>query len=63
MRNYIFWKIISNYSIWICGIVLAAIMFFRKYLENILTPILIFGGIALLIFLLSELMKSILKNK
>ncbi len=63
MKNYTFWGKASNYSIFVCGIVLIAKMFFRKYLENIILPLLVVGGISLLIFLLSELMKFIIKKK
>jgi hypothetical protein len=38
-------------------------MFFRKYLENIIVPVLFVGGIALIVFIFSELMKFILKRK
>ena len=63
MMNYNFWKKISNYSIFLCGIVLITKMFFKKYIENIIVPILVVGGISLLIFFISELMKFILKQK
>jgi len=62
MKEYNFWTKISNYSILIGGIVLILKMFFRKYLENIIFPILCVGGVALIIFLLAELMKFILKK-
>ena len=63
MRKIEFWKKVSNYSIAICAIALIAKMFFRKYLENIIIPILFIGGIALIIFVFSELMKLIIKRK
>ena len=62
MKNIEFWIKASNYSIAICGIVLIAKMFFRKYLENIIVPILFIGGIALLVFVTSELMKFVIKK-
>lgn len=58
-----FWMKVSNYSIIVCGIVLIAKMFLRKYLETIIVPILFLGALALFIFLLSEIMKFILKRK
>jgi hypothetical protein len=63
MKKIEFWIKASNYSIAICCIVLIAKMFFRKYLESIIIPILFLGGIALIVFILSELMKFILKKK
>jgi len=58
-----FWIKTSNYSIVVCGIVLVAKLFFREYLEFIITPILIIGAIALLVYFFSESMKFILKRK
>lgn len=63
MRDLNFWIKASNYSIVVCGIVLVAKVFLRKYLENIIVPILFVGGVALLVFLTSELMKFILRRK
>ncbi|WMW78119.1 hypothetical protein RF683_01355 [Flavobacterium sp. 20NA77.7] len=63
MKKIEFWAKASNYSIAICGVVLIAKMFFRKYLENIIVPVLFVGGIALIVFIFSELMKFILKRK
>jgi hypothetical protein len=63
MKKIEFWVKASNYSIAICGVVLIAKMFFRKYLENIIVPVLFVGGIALIVFIFSELMKFILKRK
>jgi hypothetical protein len=62
INNYTFWEKISNYSSIVCGIVLVTKMFFRKYLEELILPILLIGGIALIIFLISELMKFILRR-
>lgn len=63
MKKIEFWAKASNYSIAVCGVVLIAKIFFRKYLENIIIPSLFIGGIALIIFILSELLKFILKRK
>lgn len=63
MKKIEFWVKASNYSIAISGVVLIAKMFFRKYLENIIVPVLFVGGIALIVFIFSELMKFILKRK
>lgn len=63
MTNYIFWKKISNYSTFVCGIVLIIKMFFRKYVESIIVPILFVGGIALIILVVSEVMKFRIKRK
>ena len=63
MNKIDFWVRASNYSTVLCGIVLICKMFFRKYLENIIVPILFVGGIALLVVLISELMKFYLKRK
>ncbi|MCK6612492.1 MAG: hypothetical protein L6Q78_15805 [Bacteroidia bacterium] len=62
MRKIDFWKRVSNFSIAICGLVLIAKMFFRKYLEQFILPILVIGGIALLLFMVSEFMKLIIKG-
>ena len=56
MNSLNFWKKISNYSTIVCGIFLIALMFFAKYLENIMLPILFTGSIALAIALVSKLM-------
>lgn len=63
MKKIEFWVKASNYSIAICCVVLITKMFFRKYLENIIVPVLFVGGIALIVFIFSELMKFILKRK
>ncbi|RCH54763.1 hypothetical protein DJ568_09760 [Mucilaginibacter hurinus] len=57
MKKYDFWVKVSNYSITTCAIILIAKMFFRKYLEDIITPILYIGGVAVLVFAISEIMK------
>ena len=63
MRKLEFWVKSSNYSIAVCGVVLIAKMFFRQQLESIIVPILFGGGIALAVFILSEIMKFTLKRK
>ena len=63
MKRSDFWIKASNYSIAICAITLIAKMFFRKYLEDIIVPILFIGGLAFLVFAISEFMKFVLKKK
>lgn len=63
MKKIEFWVRASNYSIAVCGAVLIAKIFFRKYIENTIVPILFVGGIALIVFILSELIKSIQKRR
>ena len=63
MKRKEVWIKVSNYSIAVCSAALSAKMFFRKYLENIIIPILFIGGIALITFVFSELMKLIIKRK
>ncbi|HBK83760.1 MAG TPA: hypothetical protein DDZ41_09225 [Flavobacterium sp.] len=63
MKKIEFWEKASNYSIAICGVVLIAKMYFRKYFEDSIVIILFVGVIALIIFVLSEFMKFILKRK
>lgn len=63
MKNYNFWKKISDYSIFVCLIIFITEMFFRKYLENIINRLLFLGVIMFLVFLLAELMKFISKRK
>ena len=63
MTDLSFWKTVSNYSIVVCGIVLILKMFFREYIEGFIWPVLYLGGIALVIFVFSELMKFLIKRK
>lgn len=63
MKKKGFWFKASNYSTAICFLVLIAKMFFRKYLEPIIVPILFVGGLALIVFVISELMKFLLKRR
>lgn len=58
-----FWKRVSNYAIFICGAALIAKMFFRKYIENVIWPVLFIGIIAFIIFAVAELMKFMLRQK
>ena len=61
--NLNFWQKLSNCSISICGLVLISKMFFRKYIEDIIWPILFVGIFAFLLFVIAELMHFILKKK
>ena len=61
--NLSFWKSVSNYAIFICGVALIAKMFFRKYIESVIWPVLFIGIAAFILFAIAELMKFILKRK
>ncbi len=64
MKNREFWNKASNYSIIICSVFLITKLIFRKYLDDtVFNIILVLGGAGLFIFLLSELMKQLIKNK
>jgi hypothetical protein len=63
MEKIQFWKNTSNYSITICAIAAIARMFFRKYLVTVIIPIMIVGVIALIVFVISEIMQFTLKQK
>ncbi len=62
MKKILFWKRVSDVSIAICLIMIIVKMFFRSYIPNFSIVFLIIGGVALLTFLLSEVMKIILKR-
>lgn len=62
MKKRTFWIKVSNYSITICAIVLFAKMFFEKYLEAIIVPMMTVGVIVGIIFVFSEIMKIITKK-
>ncbi len=62
MKNIKFWKSVTNYTVLIGGVLLVAKMFFYEYIEKHIMPFLVVGIIAVLLFLVSELMKVILKN-
>lgn len=63
MMNYNFWKKTSTYSTVICGLLLIVLMFFKKYVETFIFPFLTIGVIVLLISIIAELMKFILRRK
>jgi hypothetical protein len=52
-----FWTNVSNYSIVLCGVMLVLKMYFRKYIEWLIIPILAIGVFSFLVFLLSEIVK------
>ena len=62
MNKYQTWDKTSNYSIVICGCALIIKIFFRKYVEGIVLPILFIGVLAFIMFLVSNLMKYIIKK-
>jgi hypothetical protein len=63
MKRIEFWKAVSSSTTAISGLMLIILMFFKKYIESIMYPFLLVGLIVLLISILSELMKFILKRK
>jgi hypothetical protein len=58
-----FWQKVSNYSALVCGTSLVLNIVFKKYAIEYKFEVLIFGSIVVSIFLLSEIMKLILKRK
>ena len=58
-----FWNTVSKVSTVMCILTIVALQFFSKYLNNFLLAILIIGSCSVLMFILSQLMKFILKNK
>jgi hypothetical protein len=58
-----FWRKVSNYSILISGIALISKMFFRKYIEDIIWPVLLVGIIAFFVFALAELLLYLNKRE
>lgn len=63
MERRIFWNKVSNVSTAIMIVALVSKMFFRKYLEDIILPILIVGAIAFVVMLVAELMKYRLRRQ
>ena len=62
MNKIKFWSKTSTYSILICACILIIKMLFESYLGSNINIVLILGGIALIIFFFSEIMKFILKR-
>jgi hypothetical protein len=58
-----FWRKVSNYSILISGIALILKMYFRKYIEDIIWPVLLVGIIAFFVFALAELLLYLNKRE
>jgi len=63
LKNVYFWKKTSIVSTIICGLLVIFKMYFEKYYKNNNLPFFYIGYVVLFIFLLSELMKFILKRK
>ena len=63
MERRIFWNKVSNVSTAIMIVALVSKMFFRKYLEEVILPILIVGAIAFVVMLVAELMKYLLRKQ
>ena len=63
INNLSLWRKSSNYSAFICLIVFVLLNFFEEFTLNIIRPVYYIGITAVFIFLLSELMKYLLKKK
>ena len=63
MKQYKFWAQVSNYSVITCAIAMISGKFFKKYLGNIMVPLLFIAGTAIILFLIAELMKFTLKRR
>ena len=63
INNLSLWRKSSNYCAFICLILLILLNFFEKYILHISSAIYYIGFTAVFIFLLSELMKSVLKKQ
>jgi hypothetical protein len=63
MKKIILWNKVSNASTAVMIVALASKMFFRKYLEDVILPILIVGAIAFVVMLVAELMKYRLRRQ
>lgn len=57
------WTIVSNCSIVLCGVMLVLKMYFRKYIEWLIIPILAIGVFSFFVFLLSEIVKNNIRRK
>jgi Na+/phosphate symporter len=58
-----FWQRVSNYSVLVCGFGMILNIVFKKYAVEYRFEVLIFGIIVISIYLLSQLMKLVLKKK
>jgi DMSO/TMAO reductase YedYZ heme-binding membrane subunit len=63
MKNKEFWKKLSNISAYSCGTVAIIHTFFRSHIEDFIYVIIAIEIVTICLFLLSELMKFILKRK
>ena len=57
------WKKLSTISAWTCGITAIIHSFFRRYIENYISIIVIIESLTVVIFLISEFMKLIIKHQ
>lgn len=63
MKHYSFWQKTSNVSAYTCGFVAIVHTFFRNYIESFIYVIITIEVVAISLFLISEVMKFILKKK
>ncbi len=63
MKNYNFWKKVSNYTTIMCGLGFIILMFFKKYVYTFMLPFLLICAIVLMVFIISEIMKYLTKNR
>jgi hypothetical protein len=62
MRSLLFWNRLSNISAILGILILILLRFFDDYIKNII-PFLVLGCLTIIFYLLSEIMKFILKKK
>jgi hypothetical protein len=63
MKQINIWRKTSYISAWICGIIAILLAFFRKYLGDDISYLILIETLLILIYLFSELMKFIIKRK
>jgi hypothetical protein len=63
MKNIKFWQMLSNISAYGCGIVAIIHFFFKRYILDYILIIDIFLAVTIILLVVSEIMKLILKRK
>jgi hypothetical protein len=63
MRKFNFWKKISNYAAILGGILFTLFNYFKEYILSMLLPLLFLSALTIIVFLLSEIMKFIIKRE
>lgn len=63
MKNFELWRKLSNITGYTCLAIAIIRAFFRKYVDDYIVIIMAFGAVMLIVFLFSELMKFLIKNK